>query len=256
LENNNLILAMDLQSRVLLVSALQILVTASKEGTAFTLATLEITKVSDSVVMPRTIWIGGESTVANYYPKDSDTIVGWGQMIPEFVNPETFAARNMASPGQIAQGFLEGGQLDAIRKYLKPDDYFLFEMGISDVKAYSEERFKGYMREIVQAAKEKGVTIVLVTPQGLSIDWTTDGVAVVHYAEDSWYRHSTVALSQEENVSLVDLNVLSSAYFTSIGPEQTLLLYKTGDYLHFNRQGATVLASLVNVGPVHLTMLI
>lgn len=86
---------MDLQSRVLLVSALQILVTAGKEGTAFTLATLEITKVSDSVVMPRTIWIGGDSTVANYYPKDSDTIVGWGQMIPEFVNPETSAVRNI-----------------------------------------------------------------------------------------------------------------------------------------------------------------
>ncbi len=101
------------------------------------------------------------------------------------------------------------------------------------------------MRQIVEAARAAGATVVLVTPQGRSIDWTTKDGTLVHYAEDSWYRHSTIALSQEQQVGLVDLNVLSSAYFTSIGPTETEFLYKTGDYLHFNRKGATVLAKLV-----------
>lgn len=60
-----------------------------------------------------------------------------------------------------------------------------------------------------------------------------------------WYRHSIVALAQEEHVPLADLNVLSSAYFTSIGPEATLALYMKGDTLHPNRAGATELARLV-----------
>ncbi|MMZ67008.1 putative esterase YxiM precursor [compost metagenome] len=60
-----------------------------------------------------------------------------------------------------------------------------------------------------------------------------------------WYRGATLALAQEENVTLVDLNVLSSAYFTSIGPEATLNLYMPGDTLHPNRQGAEQLARLV-----------
>lgn len=43
---------------------------------------------------------------------------------------------------------------------------------------------------------------------------------------------------------LIDLNVLSSAYFTSIGPERTLGLYMDGDTLHPNRAGADALARL------------
>lgn len=56
---------------------------------------------------------------------------------------------------------------------------------------------------------------------------------------------STVALAREENVPLVDLNVLASAYFTEIGPEATLALFMTGDTLHPNRPGAGELARLV-----------
>ncbi|MDQ0888613.1 lysophospholipase L1-like esterase [Paenibacillus sp. V4I9] len=224
---------------------LNLIVTAGIEGNAHTIAALIITKVSKYPVMPRTVWIGGDSTVANYYPKDADELVGWGQIITELVNPETFQVRNMASAGQIAKGFLEGGSLDTILKYIKRGDYFLFEMGINDEKKYSEGQFTIYMRQIVEAMKAKGATVVLVPPQGRAISWTTDGVNLVHYAEDDSYRHATIALSQEQNVGLVDLNVLSSAYFTSIGPAETDLLYKTGDWLHFNRKGATVLAKLV-----------
>jgi lysophospholipase L1-like esterase len=224
---------------------LNLIVTAGQAGKAYTLSALIITKVSKSPQMPRTVWIGGDSTVANYYPKDADELVGWGQIFPELVNPQTFQVRSMASAGQTAQGFLEGGPLDTILKYIKKDDYFLIEMGINDEKAYSEGQFVVYMRQIVEAAKAKGATVVLVPPQGRSISWTMEGTKPVHYAEGDSYRPATIALSQEQNVGLVDLNVLSSAYFTSIGPVQTDLLYKTGDWLHFNRAGATVLAKLV-----------
>ncbi|QYR21526.1 esterase [Paenibacillus sp. sptzw28] len=225
---------------------LNLIVTAGREGTAYTLAALVITKVSKFATMPRTIWIGGDSTVSNYYPKDADELVGWGQIVPELVNPEIFKVRNMASAGQVAKGFLEGGSLETILKYIKSGDYFLFEMGINDEKAYSEGQFKIYMRQIVEAVKAKGATVILVPPQGRAISWTTDSSGnPVHNAENGFYRHTTIALSKEQNVGLVDLNVLSSAYFTSIGPVETDLLYKTGDWLHFNRKGATVLAKLV-----------
>jgi lysophospholipase L1-like esterase len=145
----------------------------------------------------------------------------------------------------VAKGFLLGGSLDTILKYTKAGDYFLLEMGINDTKAYSATEFTTYMRQIVSAVKAKGATVVLVPPQGRAIDWTTAEGKPVHYAEGSAYRPATIALSQEQGVALVDLNVLSSRYFTSIGPVETDLLFKTGDYLHFNRDGATVLAKLV-----------
>jgi lysophospholipase L1-like esterase len=223
---------------------LNLLVTEGKVGTAFTLSSLEIEKVSRHPAMDPTIWVGGDSTVASYYPLDSSVQGSWGQMLPQFVDPEDFDVRNMATSGQIARGFRNDGQLDAVLQYIKPGDLFLLEMGINDAaakNATTEAEFKELMRDMVRQVAATGATAVLVTPQGRATDFV-DGV---HSSVDRWYRHSTAALAQEEGVHLVDLNVLSSQYFTEIGPEATLALFMTGDTLHPNRAGATELARIV-----------
>ncbi|WP_314215846.1 GDSL-type esterase/lipase family protein [Pseudarthrobacter equi] len=223
---------------------LNLLVTEGKVGTAFTLSALDIEKVSRHPEMDPTIWVGGDSTVASYYPLDSSVQGGWGQLLPQFVDPAKFDVRNMATGGQIARGFRNDGQLEAILQYIKPGDLFLLEMGINDTaakNATTEAEFKEIMRDMVRQVAATGATPVLVTPQGRATDFT-DGV---HSSVDRWYRHSTVALAQDEGVPLVDLNVLSSAYFTQIGPDATLALFMTGDTLHPNRAGATELARIV-----------
>ncbi|AFC31460.1 YxiM [Paenibacillus mucilaginosus 3016] len=224
---------------------LNLLVTEGKAGAMFTLSALDIKLISNKPVTNRTIWIGGDSTVCNYYPLDSSVQAGWGQLLPQFIDPKAFQVRNMASGGQIARGFLNDGQMEAILKYIKPGDYFILQLGINDTNpknTTTEAQFKEYMREMIRLAKAKGATVILSTPQGRASDFNTSGV---HFSENRWYRHSTVALAQEEGVPLVDLNVLSSAYFTSIGPEATLALYMTGDTLHPNRNGARELARIV-----------
>lgn len=224
---------------------LNLLVTEGKVGTAFTLSALEIEKVSRHPEMDPTIWVGGDSTVASYYPLEASVQGGWGQMLPQHVDPEAFDIRNMATGGQTARGFRNDGQLEAILQYIKPGDLFLLEMGINDTaakNATTEAEFKEIMRDMVRQVAASGATPVLVTPQGRATDFV-DGV---HSSVNRWYRHSTVALAQEENVPLVDLNVLASAYFTEIGPEATLSLFMTGDALHPNRAGARELARLVS----------
>jgi lysophospholipase L1-like esterase len=223
---------------------LNLLVTEGKVGTAFTLSSLEIDKVSRQPDMDPTIWVGGDSTVASYYPLENSVQGGWGQMLPQYVDPEAFDIRNMATGGQIARGFRNDGQLEAILQYIKPGDLFLLEMGINDTaakNATTEAEFKEIMRDMVRQVAATGATPVLVTPQGRATDFV-DGV---HTSVNRWYRNSTVALAQEEGVHLVDLNVLASAYFTGIGPEATLALFMPGDTLHPNRAGASELARLV-----------
>lgn len=224
---------------------LNILVTEGKEGTAFTLSALEIKLLSNNPVTNRTIYIGGDSTVCNYYPLANSVQAGWGQMLPQFVNASTFQVRNMASSGQFARGFSNDGQLEAILKYIKPGDYFILQLGINDTNSKNETteaQFKEIMRDMIRKVKAKGATVVLSTPQGRATDFNS---ANVHTSVDRWYRASTLALAKEENTTLVDLNVLSSSYFTSIGPTATLALYMTGDTLHPNREGAKQLARLV-----------
>lgn len=224
---------------------LNLLVTEGKQGTAFTLSALEIRKISNQTVTNRTIYIGGDSTVCNYYPLSSSVQGGWGQLFPSYVNTSTFQVRNMASSGQFARGFRDDGQMEAILKYIKPGDYFILQLGINDTNAKNnttEAEFKEIMRDMVRQAKNKGATVVLSTPQGRATDFNS---ANVHTAENRWYNTATRALAQEEGVTLVELNKLSSAYFTSIGPAATLALYMSGDTLHPNREGAAQLARIV-----------
>ncbi|WP_265446703.1 GDSL-type esterase/lipase family protein [Acetivibrio straminisolvens] len=224
---------------------LNILVTEGKEGTPFTLSALEIKKISDIPVTNRTIYIGGDSTVCNYYPLDSSAQAGWGQMLHKFVDTNTFQIRNMASSGQFARGFRDDGQFEAIMKYLKPGDIFILQLGINDTNSKNsttEAQFKEIMTDMVVKAKATGATVVLSTPQGRATDFNSSNV---HDSQNRWYRRATIEVAREQGVRLVDLNVLSSAYFTSIGPQATLALYMPDDTLHPNRAGATQLARIV-----------
>jgi lysophospholipase L1-like esterase len=223
---------------------LNILVTEGKAGTAFTLSALEIKKLSDNPVSNRTLWIGGDSTVCNYYPLDTNPQAGWGQMMPAFVDKSAFQVRNLAASGQCARGFRDDGQFEAIMKYIKPGDVFILQFGINDTNAKNnttEAQFKEIMTDMVKQVKAKGATMVLSTPQGRATDFTGN----VHSSVNRWYRGSTVAVANEQQVRLLDLNVLSSSYFTSIGSSSTLSLYMPNDSLHPNRAGATELARIV-----------
>jgi len=224
---------------------LNLLVTEGKAGTAFTLSALEITKLSDNPVTNKTIYIGGDSTVCNYYPLDTSVQAGWGQMLPMYISSSMYQIRNIAASGQCARGFRDDGQFEMIMKYIKPGDIFILQFGINDTNSKNnttEEQFKEIMKDMVQKVKATGATMVLSAPQGRATDFNSSNV---HTAVNRWYRNSTVALANEEHVQLIDLNVLSSAYFTSIGPSATLELYMSGDTLHPNRKGATQLAKIV-----------
>lgn len=224
---------------------LNILVTEGKTGTSFTLSALEVKKLSDNPKTNSTIYIGGDSTVCNYYPLDTSIQAGWGQMLPKFIDTTKWQIRNMASGGQYARGFHDDGQFEAIMKYLKPGDVFLLQLGINDTNSKNDEteaQFKEIMTDMVVKAKATGATVVLSTPQGRSTDFNSVNV---HTAVNRWYRQSIIAIATEQNVQLIDLNVLSSAYFTSIGSASTLAIYMTDDTLHPNREGATQLAKIV-----------
>lgn len=103
---------------------LNILCTAGKEGYAFTLSALEITKLSDDPTMPQTIWLCGDSTVCNYYPLDTSVQCGWGQVLDQYIDSSLYV-RNMASSGQYAKGFYDYGQFESVLKYLKEGDYYI-----------------------------------------------------------------------------------------------------------------------------------
>ncbi len=219
---------------------LSLMVTEGKAGTVFSLSALEIEKISDDITTQPTIWICGDSTVCNYYPKDTAVRVGWGQMLEEYVSRD-FMIRNLAASGQYAAGFVSAGQFEPVLKYGKKGDYYIISMGINDTNYSNAEEYYNVVTDMTKKAKEKGMTVILVKQQGRA-----DDISRSKLLTGRWFGSQLDTIGKEQNVQVLDLFNLAQNYFLSIGQDRTYGLYDSGDTLHFNRSGASVLARLVS----------
>ena len=219
---------------------LSLMVTEGKAGTVFSLSALEIEKISDDITTQPTIWICGDSTVCNYYPKDTAVRVGWAQMLDEYVSKD-FMIRNLAASGQFAAGFVSAGQFEPVLKYGKKGDYYIISIGINDKNYSDEEEYYNVVTDMTKKAKEKGMTVILVKQQGRA-----DDISRPTLLTGRWFGSQLDTIGKEQNVQVLDLFNLAQNYFLSIGQDKTNELYDSGDTLHFNRSGAKVLAKLVS----------
>ena len=221
---------------------LNIRAAAGKEGYAYTISEVDITKVSDDPTYPATVWICGDSTVCNYYPIETSTQAGWGQVLNKFVDPTKWNVRDMASSGQIAKGFLSSGQFTPIEYYGKPGDIYFISIGINDTNpAYTNEsEYYTAVTEMVKRAKAKGITVYLVKQQGRAGDASNAGL------KGRWFGGTLDKIGQEQSVEVLDLFNAFHDYCVSIGQSATDALYMSGDTLHPNRQGAMKLAELIS----------
>lgn len=229
---------------------LNLLATAGKDGTNFTLSALEITKVPDSEPIKTRVFIGGDSITTTYYPLDAEIVPttqgGWGQMLQAYL-PDSYYVHNFATGGQFAKGFLESGQFEAIENLMQEGDYFIVGFGINDQNYSNEDEFKAAMTEMVQRTKAKGGIPVIITTEGRLFDFNIDGI---FYKPDRWYKNTAKQIASDEGIHYIDLHDMSSAYFTAIGQEDTTPLYwikwdGNQDTLHTSREGAGHMARLV-----------
>lgn len=220
---------------------LNIRAAAGKAGYPFSISSLEIAYVSGESQLPPTIWMCGDSTVCNYYPLDTSVQAGWGQVLPQYIDTSVWQVRDMAASGQYAKGFVDAGQFDAIEAYGKTGDIYIISIGINDTNYSNAEEYETVVTDMVQRAKAKGMTVILVKQQGRASDVTNHPNLT-----GRWFGTTLDTIGAEQNVQVIDLFNLFFDYAKSIGQEATTALYMDGDDLHPNRQGAMKLAELVS----------
>ena len=215
---------------------------AGKEGYAFTISEIDIQKVSDDAELPKTVWVCGDSTVCNYYPLETSTQAGWGQVLSKYIDTSKWQVRDMASSGQFAKGFLGSGQFTPIEYYGKQGDIFFISIGINDNNPNytNEQEYYESVTEMTKRAVAKGMTVYLVKQQGRAGDASNKGLS------GRWFGGTLDRIGEEQGVKVLDLFNAFHDYCVSIGQEETNKLYMTGDTLHPNRQGAMKLAELVS----------
>ncbi|MGM7723261.1 rhamnogalacturonan acetylesterase [Metabacillus sp. Hm71] len=206
-----------------------------------------------------TVFIAGDSTVQTYSEKWKPR-AGWGQMLPHFFSPK-ISFKNYAIRGRSSKSFINEGRLDKILRHIKPNDYLLIQFGHNDAKKHRDDlytsvhEYKNYLKLYVNGARARGAIPILVTPVGRRDFHKETGKFKSSFPE---YVKGMKEVAAELDTSLVDLSLLSIAYYDRIGPKGTLSVflhiepgvykaYPNGakDDTHFQEYGANQIAYLM-----------
>ncbi|MEE5992936.1 MAG: GDSL-type esterase/lipase family protein [Oscillospiraceae bacterium] len=207
------------------------------------ISAVEIKQINNTGTMNPTIWICGDSTVANYYNQDDTAQHGWGQLIGNFLKGtavENYQIRNMATSGQYAKGFVEGGQFVPIETYGKAGDYYIISIGINDTNYSNGDEYTNYVTDMVQKAKAKGMTVYLVKQQGRHGDLVRDKLL-----SGRWFGGQLDAIGAAENVKVIDLFTPWQNFGLSLGYDAMNEYYAANDDLHQSLKGSTKLAEIM-----------
>jgi lysophospholipase L1-like esterase len=240
-------------------------------GTRPCVCGLEIERADD---LP-TVFLLGDSTVCD---QPSEPWNSWGQMLPRFLKP-TVVVANHAQSGESLKSSLGAGRLDKVLSAMKPGDYLFIQYGHNDMKDRAPDAlatYKSNLKAFVRRAREKGGLPVLVTsmerkevPQSLAqirenprhpdsprppLRGPSPGTSSVTQHTPPGLNRDTLgeypdtvrAVAREEGVALIDLNLLSKAFYRALGPEQIDRAFQDGT--HHNNYGSYELAKCVVQG--------
>jgi len=194
------------------------------------------------------VYLAGDSTVTD---QSFEPGASWGQMLPRFL--PGVAVANHAESGETMKSFITGLRLAKVLSQVKAGDYLFIQFGHNDEKknwpqTYVEAHttYKAYLKVFIAEARLRGVTPVLVTPMQRR---NFDGQGKIRNSHGD-YPQAVREVAAEEKVALIDLDLMSRAFYEALGPERAPLAFSAGgkDITHHDNYGAFELAKCVVQG--------
>lgn len=212
-----------------------------------------------------TVFMIGDSTMANKPLAKENQERGWGQMLPIYLQGK-IKVDNHAVNGRSSKSFMDEGRWDKVMEKLRPGDFVIIQFGHNDEKEKSPDRytvpggsFDDNLRRYVNDAKSKGATPILMNSiarrnfppnAGLDIasesddkqkDWKgkypNEGVILVdtHGA----YLDSPRNVAVETGVTFIDMNKLTHKLVQELGPSASrdLFMWIPADTYEFCPKG-------------------
>ncbi len=182
-----------------------------------------------------TIFMVGNSTMADKPFKDGNPEKGWGQILPLYFK-EGVRIENHAVNGRSTKSFLDEGRWEVVLNRIKAGDYVIIEFGHNDAKKDDPKRFadanttyRWNLGKFIDETRQKGGIPILATPivrrrfdeQGNFYDVHGDYPKVVR------------EVANEKNVILIDLHKKSEELLKQFGEENSKKLFlhiKPGEY--------------------------
>jgi DNA sulfur modification protein DndE len=210
-----------------------------------------------------TVFLVGDSTMADRPDPEHNPERGWGQLLPRFLD-DGVAVRNFAVNGRSTKSFIDEGRWAAVLAELRRGDVVLVQFGHNDQKREDPARYTdpetGYRRNLarfVADARERGADVVLLTPIVRRRFDAAHALVDTHGA----YPGAVREVARELAVPLVDLQRTTAALVSRLGDQESKRLYlwtapgefpvypaARQDDTHLSVAGATAVARLAAEG--------
>lgn len=199
-----------------------------------------------------TVFMIGDSTMANKPLDKENQERGWGQMLPIYFEGP-IKVDNHAVNGRSSKSFIDEGRWKKVREQIRPGDYVIIQFGHNDEKAKSPDRytvpgstFDANLKKFVNETREKGGTPILMNSivrrnfpaNGIAAAQTDDrqktwkkglenypaeGDTLVDTHGD--YRIAPRNVAEEMGVAFVDMNALTHELVQGLGKDASKSLY-------------------------------
>ncbi|WP_236951606.1 rhamnogalacturonan acetylesterase [Mariniflexile rhizosphaerae] len=206
-----------------------------------------------------TIYLIGDSTMANKSKPETNPEHGWGQVLQQYFN-ENAVIDNRAVNGRSSRSFIGEGRWDSILKTLKKGDFVFIQFGHNDQKIKSPDRYTNphvtYRHNLIKYVEEtraKGATPVLFSSI-VRRNFNEHGTLIDTHGE---YPLEARLVALEYEVPFIDLQYFTEHLEESYGVEGSKKLhlhfepgeepfYKDGkhDDTHLSKLGANEIAKL------------
>ncbi|MBR3456251.1 MAG: rhamnogalacturonan acetylesterase [Bacteroidaceae bacterium] len=207
-----------------------------------------------------TIYMIGDSTMANKPLDKENQERGWGQMLGDMLQGN-ICVDNHAVNGRSSKSFIDEGRWDKVLQTLAPGDYVIIQFGHNDEKPNPDRHtepytsFKENLHRFIRETRAKGATPILLNSI-VRRKFDADSVHLVDTHGD--YVIAPRQVAEEANVPFVDADSLSRSLVESYGPEQSKQLFMwipaglyefapngKQDDTHLNVDGAHIMARLL-----------
>ncbi|MEL0455857.1 rhamnogalacturonan acetylesterase [Flavobacteriaceae bacterium SZ-1-7] len=206
-----------------------------------------------------TIYMIGDSTMANKKNPEENPEHGWGQVLHQFFN-DSVTVDNRAVNGRSSRSFIGEGRWDSILKTLKKGDYVFIQFGHNDQKFKSPDRYTNphvtYRHNLIKyitETREKGANPVLFSSI-VRRNFNEFGTLIDTHGE---YPLETRLVGMEYEVPFIDLQYFTELLENLYGVEESKKLhlhfepgehpyYENGkeDNTHLSELGANEVAKL------------
>jgi lysophospholipase L1-like esterase len=206
-----------------------------------------------------TIFMIGDSTMADKPVIPPSPERGWGQMLPMYFQ-DGVRIENHAVNGRSTKSFIDQGRWETVTNRLRPGDYVIIQFGHNDEKKKDPKRytepfggFKTNLAMFIRDARAHGATPILATPVARRKFDDNGGLVDTH----GDYVKAVREVAQEQQAALLEMNTRSAELLARLGPESSKRLfdwipageferYPKGltDDTHFNAYGASRMCDL------------